>query len=115
MLPCIPRLDIEVKVDFAFLKFVYGLIMFPCRSTYLFSIFLVLQLALYIFFTFTSQKRRIPIIGGKELDLHRLFVEVTSRGGIEKVKLTCYESYDQYFHTSNLMKNLELELVFYTS
>jgi len=30
---------------------------------------------------------RIPIIGGKELDLHRLFVEVTSRGGIEKVKL----------------------------
>lgn len=28
---------------------------------------------------------RIPIIGGKELDLHRLFVEVTSRGGIEKV------------------------------
>lgn len=29
---------------------------------------------------------RIPIIGGKELDLHRLFVEVTSRGGIEKVR-----------------------------
>ncbi|KAF9666105.1 hypothetical protein SADUNF_Sadunf16G0194100 [Salix dunnii] len=27
----------------------------------------------------------IPIIGGKELNLHRLFVEVTSRGGIEKV------------------------------
>ncbi|KAF8014274.1 hypothetical protein BT93_H0188 [Corymbia citriodora subsp. variegata] len=27
----------------------------------------------------------IPIIGGKELDLHRLFVEVTSRGGIEKI------------------------------
>ncbi|XVF38006.1 hypothetical protein REPUB_Repub20aG0060500 [Reevesia pubescens] len=26
-----------------------------------------------------------PIIGGKELDLHRLFVEVTSRGGIEKI------------------------------
>lgn len=29
---------------------------------------------------------RVPIIGGKELDLHRLFVEVTSRGGIEKVR-----------------------------
>ncbi|CAM8898976.1 unnamed protein product [Rhodiola kirilowii] len=26
-----------------------------------------------------------PLIGGKELDLHRLFVEVTSRGGIEKL------------------------------
>ncbi|KAI9196137.1 hypothetical protein LWI28_021312 [Acer negundo] len=30
-------------------------------------------------------KFMIPIIGGKELDLHRLFVEVTSRGGIEKI------------------------------
>lgn len=30
-------------------------------------------------------KFMIPTIGGKELDLHRLFVEVTSRGGIEKV------------------------------
>ncbi|XP_059630064.1 high mobility group B protein 15 [Cornus florida] len=29
-------------------------------------------------------KFMIPIIGGKDLDLHRLFVEVTSRGGIEK-------------------------------
>ncbi|KAH7855245.1 hypothetical protein Vadar_022855 [Vaccinium darrowii] len=27
---------------------------------------------------------RIPIIGGKDLDLHWLFVEVASRGGIEK-------------------------------
>ncbi|KAK7281500.1 hypothetical protein RIF29_09555 [Crotalaria pallida] len=32
-------------------------------------------------------KFMIPIIGGKELDLCRLFVEVTSRGGIEKRKL----------------------------
>lgn len=32
-----------------------------------------------------STKFMIPIIGGKELDLHRLFVEVTSRGGIEKI------------------------------
>ncbi|KAJ1443288.1 High mobility group box domain [Sesbania bispinosa] len=32
-------------------------------------------------------KFMIPIIGGKELDLHRLFVEVTSRGGIEKPSL----------------------------
>ncbi|KAJ8541516.1 hypothetical protein K7X08_002332 [Anisodus acutangulus] len=30
-------------------------------------------------------KFRIPVIAGKELDLHRLFVEVTIRGGIEKV------------------------------
>ncbi|CAL5210314.1 unnamed protein product [Lathyrus oleraceus] len=30
-------------------------------------------------------KFMVPIIGGKELDLHRLFVEVTSRGGIEKI------------------------------
>lgn len=29
---------------------------------------------------------RIPIIGGKDLDLHKLFKEVTSRGGIDKVK-----------------------------
>jgi len=28
---------------------------------------------------------RVVIVGGKSLDLHRLFVEVTSRGGIEKV------------------------------
>ncbi|GMY26816.1 high mobility group B protein 15 [Fagus crenata] len=32
-----------------------------------------------------GSKFMIPIIGGKELDLHRLFVEVTSRGGIEKI------------------------------
>ncbi|XP_042489947.1 high mobility group B protein 15-like isoform X2 [Macadamia integrifolia] len=30
-------------------------------------------------------KFMIPTIGGKELDLHRLFVEVTSRGGLEQV------------------------------
>ncbi|XP_044479338.1 high mobility group B protein 15-like [Mangifera indica] len=30
-------------------------------------------------------KFMIPTIGGKELDLHRLFVEVTYRGGIEKI------------------------------
>ncbi|KAF5200655.1 High mobility group b protein, partial [Thalictrum thalictroides] len=27
----------------------------------------------------------VPIMGGKALDLHRLFVEVTARGGLEKV------------------------------
>ncbi|KAK9140782.1 hypothetical protein Scep_010463 [Stephania cephalantha] len=32
-----------------------------------------------------STKFMIPIIGGKDLDLHRLFLEVTSRGGIEKI------------------------------
>lgn len=30
-------------------------------------------------------KFMVPIIGGRELDLHRLFVKVTSQGGIEKV------------------------------
>ncbi|KDP39367.1 hypothetical protein JCGZ_01124 [Jatropha curcas] len=30
-------------------------------------------------------KFMIPIIGGRELDLHRLFVEVTARGGLEKI------------------------------
>lgn len=30
-------------------------------------------------------KFMIPIIGGRDLDLHKLFVEVTSRGGIEKL------------------------------
>nr|GLL46402.1 high mobility group B protein 15-like isoform X1 [Ipomoea trifida] len=30
-------------------------------------------------------KFMIPVIGGKYLDLHRLFVEVTSRGGLSKV------------------------------
>ncbi|TKY50596.1 High mobility group B protein 15 [Spatholobus suberectus] len=30
-------------------------------------------------------KFMIPIVGGRELDLHRLFVEVTSRGGIAKI------------------------------
>ncbi|KAK1271465.1 High mobility group B protein 15 [Acorus gramineus] len=30
-------------------------------------------------------KFMVPIIGGKELDLHRLFVEVTSRGGVDKI------------------------------
>ncbi|GMP64860.1 hypothetical protein CsSME_00025926 [Camellia sinensis var. sinensis] len=28
---------------------------------------------------------KVPTMGGKALDLHRLFLEVTSRGGIEKV------------------------------
>ena len=28
---------------------------------------------------------RVPTVGGKGLDLYRLFVEVTSRGGLEKV------------------------------
>ncbi|KAF8081156.1 hypothetical protein N665_0902s0010 [Sinapis alba] len=30
-------------------------------------------------------KFMVPIIGGKDLDLHKLFVEVTSRGGINKI------------------------------
>ncbi|KAL8240201.1 hypothetical protein R6Q59_013556 [Mikania micrantha] len=30
-------------------------------------------------------KFKIPIVGGRDLDLHRLFMEVTSRGGIKRV------------------------------
>ncbi|KAJ4878850.1 High mobility group B protein 15 [Raphanus sativus] len=30
-------------------------------------------------------KFMVPIIGGKDLDLHKLFIEVTSRGGINKI------------------------------
>ncbi|CAO2822489.1 unnamed protein product [Amaranthus hypochondriacus] len=32
-----------------------------------------------------ATKFMIPIIGGQDLDLHKLFVEVTSRGGIDKI------------------------------
>ncbi|KAJ4835004.1 High mobility group B protein 9 [Turnera subulata] len=32
-------------------------------------------------------KFMIPVIGGKELDLHVLYVEATRRGGYEKVRL----------------------------
>lgn len=38
----------------------------------------------YYSFCFTNF-RRVPTVGGKALDLHQLFLEVTSRGGIEKV------------------------------
>ncbi|XP_042520117.1 high mobility group B protein 10-like isoform X4 [Macadamia integrifolia] len=34
---------------------------------------------------FMGTKFMVPTMGGKALDLHRLFVEVTSRGGLEKV------------------------------
>ncbi|XP_057765359.1 high mobility group B protein 10 [Salvia miltiorrhiza] len=37
------------------------------------------------FHAFYGTKFRIPTVGGSSLDLHRLFIEVTSRGGIEKV------------------------------
>lgn len=40
---------------------------------------------LQIFHSAFGTKFKIPIIGGKSLDLHRLFIEVTSRGGIEKI------------------------------
>lgn len=32
-----------------------------------------------------SGLRRIPKLGGNDLDLHLLYVEVTSRGGLEQV------------------------------
>uniref|UniRef100_J3MZQ6 ARID domain-containing protein n=1 Tax=Oryza brachyantha TaxID=4533 RepID=J3MZQ6_ORYBR len=37
------------------------------------------------FHSFMGTKFMIPVIGGKELDLHALYVEVTSRGGLAKV------------------------------
>ncbi|KAL8469547.1 hypothetical protein ACS0TY_032402 [Phlomoides rotata] len=37
------------------------------------------------FHVFYATNFRIPTVGGSSLDLHRLFLEVTSRGGIEKV------------------------------
>ncbi|XP_006298063.2 high mobility group B protein 10 isoform X1 [Capsella rubella] len=33
----------------------------------------------------TSKTLKVPTVGGNSLDLHRLFIEVTSRGGIERV------------------------------
>ncbi|CAH2038901.1 unnamed protein product [Thlaspi arvense] len=35
--------------------------------------------------TLLGTKFMVPIIGGRDLDLHKLFVEVTSRGGINKI------------------------------
>ncbi|KAL8150659.1 hypothetical protein V2J09_020467 [Rumex salicifolius] len=35
--------------------------------------------------SFFGTEIRFPTLGGKELDLHKLFVEVTSRGGLDKV------------------------------
>uniref|UniRef100_A0A2P2KIB2 Transcription factor n=1 Tax=Rhizophora mucronata TaxID=61149 RepID=A0A2P2KIB2_RHIMU len=38
-----------------------------------------------MYFQFFPYLQRVPTVGGKALDLHHLFVEVTSRGGLEKV------------------------------
>ncbi|KAK1430895.1 hypothetical protein QVD17_13998 [Tagetes erecta] len=40
---------------------------------------------LQLFHQAFGSKFKIPVIGGSSLDLHRLFIEVTSRGGIEKL------------------------------
>ncbi|KAL6971062.1 hypothetical protein U1Q18_030744 [Sarracenia purpurea var. burkii] len=45
----------------------------------------VFQSSFFLGLSSPSSGAWIPIIGGKDLDLHRLFVEVTSRGGIEKI------------------------------
>lgn len=37
------------------------------------------------FHSAVGSKYQVPTIGGKELDLHRLYVEVTARGGLSKV------------------------------
>ncbi|XP_076902610.1 high mobility group B protein 10-like isoform X2 [Bidens hawaiensis] len=40
---------------------------------------------LQLFHSSLGTKFKIPVIGGSSLDLHRLFIEVTSRGGIGKI------------------------------
>ncbi|PWA84376.1 ARID DNA-binding domain, High mobility group box domain protein [Artemisia annua] len=40
---------------------------------------------LHSFHSFFGTNFKIPIIGGSSLDLHRLFIEVTSRGGFGKI------------------------------
>lgn len=42
-----------------------------------------------VFFFFN----RIPVIGGKGLDLHLLYGEVTKRGGLEKVLKPNFNSF----------------------
>ncbi|CAN4095475.1 unnamed protein product [Withania somnifera] len=37
------------------------------------------------FHSVLGSKYTVPVIGGKELDLHVLYVEVTNRGGFDKV------------------------------
>jgi len=52
---------------------------------------------------------RVPIIGGKELDLCRLFIEVTSRGGIEKVRCQLF-----FFSRSTFLQSswkIEVEML----
>lgn len=49
---------------------------------------------------------RIPVIGGKELDLHVLYVEVTRRGGYEKVNH--FTSWFFFNTTSSLFSVLNL-------
>lgn len=41
--------------------------------------------------------KRVPIVGGNRLDLHQLFIDVTTRGGFEKV-------YDFQFENSILFE-----------
>jgi 3-hydroxymyristoyl/3-hydroxydecanoyl-(acyl carrier protein) dehydratase len=51
------------------------------------------------FHSIMSTKFMIPVIGGKELDLHVLYVEVTRRGGYEKVNTFCFLFQYRYFFT----------------
>jgi len=46
----------------------------------------IFRAALEKLHAYMGTKLKVPIIGGKDLDLHQLFKEVTSRGGIDKVK-----------------------------
>ena len=61
-----------------------------CDTAILFGVCFILLFYMFDVFSnppffFTCGILRIPVIGGKELDLHVLYVEVTKRGGYEKV------------------------------
>lgn len=47
---------------------------------------------MYVVFFFFFLNR-IPVMGGKGLDLHLLYVEVTKRGGLEKVLKPIFTSF----------------------
>lgn len=50
---------------------------------------LVILFSMYlIIFSFRSPFKKIPIVGGKELDLNALYIRVISLGGFAKVSTT---------------------------
>lgn len=56
---------------------------------------------MYLFVSKTFDYR-VPTTGGKPLDLHRLFVEVTFRGGLQKVGDNYFID-NKYLEKSNIL------------